>query len=588
MATSGSFTTTAYSNRSLTFSWSRSSYSIADNTTTISWSLKGSGSQTQYFKAGGFTVVIDGETVYSTSTDTRIQLSNGTLVASGTKTIKHNADGSRSFSASASGGIFTYAVNCSGSGSWDLNSIPRAATITAAPNFTDEDNPTITYSNPAGSNVTKLEACISLTGAIADIPYREISKTGTSYTFELTEEERNTLRNATLSGSATRDVMFFVATTIGGTIYRKTSTKTLTIVNATPTFTSSVEDTRGTSTALTGSTVDNVSMIKGFNYMACSMEATAYKGASITRYKITNGANAVEAAAAYFDNSESNTFKFEVWDSRGNYNSYTTTIPMIDYIPLTTNVDGKIVLSTSDSTKATVSFTAQGNCFKGNFGAVDNSLAIDYTVADTEGNVAANDVVEIALNGNTYSIDIDIEDLDYRKSYVVYVKATDAIKSMQANSKTLKAIPIFDWGENDFNFNVPITIQGVTLLDIFYPIGSIYQSIEYFNPAERMGGEWEQLTDRFLLGAGDTFQAGTTGGEVNHTLTTSEIPSHAHSFVVNIQHSDGATTTGEALTSGLQVGGKSRYTGSTYGAGGGGAHNNMPPYLVVYMWQRVA
>lgn len=461
MALSGSFTTTAYSNRSLTFSWS-ATQDISGNYSNISWTLKGSGSATTYYKAAPFKVVIDGEQVYYS--ENRIQLLNGTLVASGTKKINHNTDGSRSFSASVVAAIYSWSNNVSGSKSWDLDNIPRAASITAAPNFTDEDNPTITYSNPAGNSVTKLEACISLTGAIADVPYREISKTGTSYTFELTDEERATLRNATTT-SNTRNVTFFIATTIGGTIYRNTVTKTLTIVNATPTFTSSVKDTGSKSTALTGSTAGNVSMIKGFNYMACSMVATAYKGASITKYKITNGANVKEAATADFNNTESNTFKFEVWDSRGNYNSYTTTIPMINYIPLTCNVDGKILLSTSDSTKANVTFTVQGNYFNNSFGAVANSLSLDYTLSDADGNTIATDAIEAALNDNTYSIEVNIDDLDYRKSYIVYVAAADAIKSITAQSKTLKATPIFDWGENDFNFNVPIAFNNIPMTD---------------------------------------------------------------------------------------------------------------------------
>lgn len=461
MALKGSFTTSAYSNRSLTFSWT-ATQSTADNQSTISWTLKGSGSASSYYMSAPFEVTIDGSVVYTSST--RIQLKNGTLVASGTKTITHDTSGKKSFSASVKGAIYSMSYNVSGSGSWDLDTIPRAATLTAAPNFNDEGNPTITYSNPAGNNVTSLQACISLDGQKADIAYRDITKTGTSYTFNLTEAERDVLRNATTTANS-RTVSFFVKTIIGGNTYHSILYKTFSVINATPTFTSSVKDTGGASTALTGSTAGNVSMIKGFNYMDCSMIATAYKGATISKYKISNGSNAVEAAAATFNNSESNSFKFEVWDSRGNYNSYTTTVKMIDYIPLTCNVDGKIILSTADNTRANVSFTVQGNYFNGSFGAVANSLALDYTIADEENNTVATDTIEATLQGNTYTIDINVDELDYRKSYVVYVAAADAINSVTANSKTLKATPIFDWGEEDFNFNVPLTIQGNTLSD---------------------------------------------------------------------------------------------------------------------------
>jgi microcystin-dependent protein len=76
------------------------------------------------------------------------------------------------------------------------------------------------------------------------------------------------------------------------------------------------------------------------------------------------------------------------------------------------------------------------------------------------------------------------------------------------------------------------------VLNHVYPVGSIYMSVVSTSPAELFGGTWEQLKDRFLLGAGDTYTAGDTGGAANHTLTVDEMPSHNHSF------------TGSAVTSG--------------------------------------
>lgn len=123
MATSGSFDTGGYNGKHLNFSWYRSNTpNGADNYSDITWTLKGAGGS-GYHMAGDFTVVIDGETVYSNAT--RIQLWNGTTVASGTKRIYHNNDGSRSFSASVSASIYTYAVDKTGSGSWSLDKIPR-------------------------------------------------------------------------------------------------------------------------------------------------------------------------------------------------------------------------------------------------------------------------------------------------------------------------------------------------------------------------------------------------------------------------------------------------------------------------------
>ena len=126
MATSGSFNTSGYSGRYLKFTWSLSSQS--NNKSIITWSLKGAGGDSgTWYMAGNFKVVINGTTVYSSST--RRKLYDGTTVAGGTAEIPHTANGTKTFSASAEAGIYTVAVNCTGSGSWTLPAIPRTATV---------------------------------------------------------------------------------------------------------------------------------------------------------------------------------------------------------------------------------------------------------------------------------------------------------------------------------------------------------------------------------------------------------------------------------------------------------------------------
>lgn len=138
MASNGSFNTSSYKNLSLLFSWEIKSQSIENNTTTISWSLKGhrTDGATGYITCGGFKVVINGKTVYSKSTDYRVDVYNGTVIASGTETISHNSDGTKSFSASAEGAIYYSTVNSRGEGTWTLTPIARASEITALGNIT--------------------------------------------------------------------------------------------------------------------------------------------------------------------------------------------------------------------------------------------------------------------------------------------------------------------------------------------------------------------------------------------------------------------------------------------------------------------
>lgn len=126
-----------------------------------------------------------------------------------------------------------------------------------------------------------------------------------------------------------------------------------------------------------------------------------------------------------------------------------------------------------------------------------------------------------------------------------------------------------------------------------YPVGSIYLSVNNVNPSTYLGGKWELIKDRFLVGAGNTYAGGATGGSTthihttgNHTLTVAEMPSHTHDW----RFSDVAARGSEI---GANADGSTRATTAT---GGGQAHNhgntgsssNVPPYLAVYMWKRTA
>lgn len=183
--------------------------------------------------------------------------------------------------------------------------------------------------------------------------------------------------------------------------------------------------------------------------------------------------------------------------------------------------------------------------------------------------------------------------------------------------------------------NFLINRPSLTALDV-YPVGSIYMSVNSTSPATLFGGTWVALNEgRVLIGAGSSYPAGSTGGEANHTLTTDEMPSHSHSgstdskgshyhFIANSNASSSIASskspgtpsaTGDKLTSSnvlirdswtsqwdesytLQGSssspsvGKTDYDGShshtvsINSAGSGSAHNNMQPYLSVYMWKR--
>lgn len=135
-----------------------------------------------------------------------------------------------------------------------------------------------------------------------------------------------------------------------------------------------------------------------------------------------------------------------------------------------------------------------------------------------------------------------------------------------------------------------------TVFNLLYPVGSIYMSVKNTSPATLFGGTWEQIKDRFLLAAGSSYAAGATGGEATHKLTVAEMPSHTH---VQNQHrhsmgaiwSDGTGSDSRYVMESKR-GTQTRYTAystpTNQNTGGGGAHNNMPPYLAVYVWKRTS
>lgn len=126
------------------------------------------------------------------------------------------------------------------------------------------------------------------------------------------------------------------------------------------------------------------------------------------------------------------------------------------------------------------------------------------------------------------------------------------------------------------------------LVELIYPVGAIFLSTSSTNPSTYLGGTWEQIKDVFLLGAGDTYSASSTGGEATHTLTTNEMPSHNHSTVYLCSFSGGSVNTRTGYGYEEVALNKSSYGNTVSNTGGGQAHNNMPPYLTVYIWKRTA
>lgn len=143
-----------------------------------------------------------------------------------------------------------------------------------------------------------------------------------------------------------------------------------------------------------------------------------------------------------------------------------------------------------------------------------------------------------------------------------------------------------------------VTDIGNSVIDLVYPVGSVYTTMDAADPATRWAGTtWERFGQgKMLLSANTVYPAGSTGGEATHTLTTAEMPVHRHSL--RIQNTVGGSM-GNSSDAGITAGTKnsintdtdSHYTNQPRAisdSGGGQPHNNMPPYISVYMWKRTA
>lgn len=382
MASNGSFNTSSYNVRYLTFNWSIASQDIGNNRTVINWSVVGAGgTTTSWYKAGNFKVVINGSTVYETSQNDRISLYNGTTVASGQATIGHNSDGTKSFSASVEAGIYTYARNVSGSGSWSLTQIPRYSNISSADNFNDEQNPSITFTNPSGGYFSlraKIEA-----GGNSQLITRNLSKTATSCTFCLSDSERNTLRNL-CSKSNSLSVRFTICCMNGSTeLSASYLDRTMTIVNGNPTFSSSnisYKDNNSTTTAVTG---NNQQLVQNLSKLLVTItRATAKKGASISKYEATinNTTKSINSAGnidfGVINSSTNLILSVKVTDSRGNTTTATKTVTFLAWTLPSAVVSLKRKNNYEDETYLTV---------KASFSSVNskNKLTIQYQYKKT-------------------------------------------------------------------------------------------------------------------------------------------------------------------------------------------------------------
>lgn len=455
----------------LEFYWRVSSVSVSTNATTIYYELRlisesYGAIESSVPKAYGIT--INSTTINSGQNMVNISNNSTKVLASGYHTILHNMKGDASFSYRA---VQYFDITFAGEsinyvavvGTVELPNIARAVTITGVPDvFTDEDTPTLSYNNPFGNSITSLQACISFDMIEQNIPYREISKVGSYYIFNFTEEEREILRKGT-TDRKTRAVYFYIRIVKDGEISFVHADSTLEITNATPTVSATFYDGNAKTYSLTK---NRKAFVRGYSNLTYSLSATAYKHAEIVEYTAGVKDQAATTREGSFNAVNSDYFRATATDTRGYVGLVNYTLDVINYITPTCVIDAADSMVVGE-----LKFNINGNYFNDKFGAYgdSNSLAVIYRYCIKGEDITAAEwkyTTNIKIKDNTYSVDVTvtIPEENEGKVYIIEAVAQDKLVAVTSEQVTITTRPIFDWSKNDFNFNVPVTVMGTQIL----------------------------------------------------------------------------------------------------------------------------
>lgn len=638
MASSGSFSGSIRDGHyKLRVDWSQTK-NVSDNTSTITckmylvndWSLSINSRSTNYTTIAGTKKTYTSPSISSTGTH---------LLGTVTQTVTHDSDGSKSISMSS---VFyiqatlsgTYYDSISASATVTLDSIPRASSVSAS-NVNMGSATTITITRASSSFTHTLKYAFgSTSGTIAT----KTTSTSVSWTPALTLA--NQIPNA-LTGTCTITCETYNGSTKIGS---KTCTLTLTVPPS----------VKPTLTSLTATRVDgDVPSTWGIYVQTKSKVTLAITGAAgsygstISSYSITGGGFSSTSSSfttGFLNTSGTITFTATVTDSRGRVSAAkTVSITVQAYSPPSFTsylslrcISGGTVNDEGTYVRGLVSFS-YSTCSSKN--TVTGSIQYKKSLATswTSAGVAFSSGTAVVFGGGAISTET---------SYDIKYTLTDAFTSVSIQDIVSTAAVVMDFkaggkgvavgkvAENDNMFEVSedwdVKVYGKLLKDYIqsltsaiYPVGSIYMSVKSTNPSTYFGGTWVAWgSGRVPVGinTSDTnfSTVEKTGGASTVTLTTSQMPSHTHTFTGSSATTDSkgghthtlnfTKTEWSGSSSSRVVVDSKDYTaltnsktasagahthtltakGSNASTGGGGSHTNLQPYIVCYMWKRTA
>nr|DAW30603.1 MAG TPA: baseplate protein [Caudoviricetes sp.] len=593
--------------------WESGGQDVSANKTAINWSCGVTPGHKFYSNAVKMSAVsIGGVKVYAGGTYSNITDYKEHTFASGTLEVSHNADGSKTLTVSAfSGQVWKdsgYLTATAAAQSFQLAAIPRATEPVMGAATMGE---AVRISLPRASSAfthTLSYVFGAASGTIAE-------NAGTEVQWTVPESLAAQIPDSSV-GTGTLTCRTYNGGTLVGT---KTVTFTATVpqsmkpalTNGWATVSYDNSDTKASGIAAWVQGYSKAKAVFDSSKIACK------QGASIAKYAVTYLGKTVEESPYRTEtiSTTSATVRCTVTDSRGLTAWEDVTVELESYAPpmlvgaALYRADGEGAAADSGTHiagLATAKFSSIGGrntaTIKGYWKSVGGSYGEGVTLPFGAVGLVTGDV-EIA-GDRSYTAKIVVTDsLGNSTEFEENIPTEQVAFHLKeggkgaAFGKAAEQDELLDvaWDarfREDVQVDGALRVGGKTLLDMVYPVGSIYLSVSETDPQTLFGGTWARLEDVFLLAAGAEHAAGSTGGEESHILTEAEIAPHKHAMAYSPDASAAATGFSYGIAAGNatnSAGGRGYESNlGTFSAGGGQPHNNMPPYLAVYTWKRTA
>jgi len=455
MSISGSFYgTTGNSAVKPKISWSAVE-SIEGNYSDVTATL--SYSRTDSYKTYGYwagSLTINGNKKSVSGKYVEISKNSNTVTVTHTVRVPHNDDGTKSITISASGSISgTTLTKTTISASVALENIPRAASVAA----TDADIGSVSmvtigkksdlYTYTVAWQFGSLRGYLSDDGLSDEAVQVRVS----SLAFALPEHFYYEIPDKA-SDLCTLTCTTFLDGSPIGSAQQCSFTVRADPARCGPVLRVSVKDIDPAAVALTG---DPDTFIRYVSTAQCTLTAQARFGASIIRKKIAG--ETVLSDTLTLEKVDADSVHFAVRDSRGYTAEETADLELLPYFtPIL-----RLSAARTDATSGDAVLQAEGSFYQGMFGSTGNDLRMQYQIG---GGTPVSLTPEV--EDGAFRLRAVLHDLDYTQSYQITVTVSDAISSVNATAMINPGIPVFDWSKDDFQFHVPVIVQGKELLSL--------------------------------------------------------------------------------------------------------------------------